>query len=162
MKYLVFILIFISSYCSGQNYLIMDAGKNYFGGSFIEKTRSIYWGFGVSFFTNEYRKGNKYFDGRPSDIYRTALFNDGKLFGLVGTEFHKFMVELKFGVGSKKWYNNGITNDITWYSFRDGGNYFVYGLGVRRQISPLIVGLGYDNFSGLCFSAGVSLNKVRQ
>jgi hypothetical protein len=158
MKILLIALLAAVSYCGlSQEYLIVTAGAKNIGGSLLVKKKKSYLGFGVSFFSNDFRKGRKFYDGSPADIINTELFKDGTLFGVYGREFFGFICDVKLGVGSRKWYSIGVTNSTEWYSYRDGGNYLVYGANIRKEISPLLVGLGFDNFSGLTMLLGFRL-----
>jgi hypothetical protein len=159
MKFLLTAFLAAVSYCGfSQEYLILDVGTNKnIGGSLLVKKKKSYSGFGVSFFSNEFRKGRKFYDGSPAEIKSTELFKDGTLFGVYGREFLGFICDVKLGFGSRKWYSIGVTNGTEWYSYRDGGSYLLYGGNIRKEISPLVVGLGYDNFSGLTMLLGFRL-----
>lgn len=148
------------SYCGfSQEYLVAQFGKSFAGGTLLVKKKKNYLGFGASFFNNEIRKGRKFYQGTDFVIKKTELHESGTLFGVYGREFSGFLVDVKLGVGVRNWYNLGTINGIEAYNSNMGGSYLVYGGNVRKELSPLVVGLGFDNFSGLSFSLGIRVSK---
>lgn len=160
MKKILLLACLAVSYCGfGQEYFVAQFGKSFAGGTLLVKKKKNYLGFGASFFNNEIRKGRKFYQGSDFVIKKTELHESGTLFGVYGREISGFLVDVKLGVGVRNWYNLGTINGIEAYNSNMGGSYLVYGGNVRKELSPLVVGLGFDNFSGLSFSLGIRVSK---
>ncbi len=157
--YLIIILLFSSLTLKSQTYLSTNIGKDNLGFSLlINENKSFSWGFGVDFPKNMGLRGQD-FTGFFPDGFRESevLKKTGSIYFLGGKEINNFNFNLKLGVGTKKWYTQGYNLNYEWYTYRDGGNYFLYGLEIRKIVSNFVVGAGYDNFYGLSATLGIKL-----
>ena len=164
MKTLLVSLLLIATSSYSQTYLRFSGGKNNLSLGFQTSAsiKNLVYGFGISAFTNEGKKGQDYtniYSYNSPDVYEVIRSSNASIFIIAGTPISNgFVVLPKLGLGAVKWYHNGKTAEQLWYVTRDGGTYLLYGLEVIKSINKVIFGLGYDNFNGILLTAGIKIN----
>jgi hypothetical protein len=159
-------LLLIGTKSFSQAYIRASAGKNVVSIGVQTKAESIKnltYGFGVSVFLREGKKGMDYtniYSPNNPDIYEVVRSQNASIFVIAGKTFAKEITVLaKLGLGAKKWYYNGKTNDQFWFTTKDGGTYLLYGADITKAIGKhLLFGCGYDNFNGFGLILGVKFN----
>lgn len=165
MKTLLVSLLLIATSSYSQTYLRFSVGKNNLSFGFQTSDSSLknmVFGFGISAFTNEGKKGQDYtniYSYNSPYVYEVVRSKNASIFIIAGKPLpNGFVVMPKLGFGAVKWYHNGKTGEQLWYVRRDGGTYLLYGLEVTKSINKAIFGLGYDNFNGILLTAGIKIN----
>jgi hypothetical protein len=165
MKTLLASLLLIVTTSSGQSYLRLSGGNYNISFGFQTSDSSLkkmVFGFGISAFTNEGKKGQDYtniYNYSSPDVYEVVRSKNASIFIIAGKPLSNGLVVMpKIGFGVVVWYHNGKTGEQLWYVRRDGGTYLLYGLEVTKSINKAIFGLGYDNFNGILLTAGIKIN----